>query len=248
MPIEMLYFPNIHEVDLDSNNLQGPIPEWVACMDKLIEFDIEENQLTGTLPPALGNLKHLQEFEVDDNPYLHGCIPDGLPQDETWGEVSFSSDPKIGTSYGGTRISGERCPTGPLPDCAKLRKLPDDAPWPNWVPPHLRTGGPAAGADEAADEAVAEPATAEPAAVVDDEEPAVVTVGDLSELWQERLAMNQTAAAEEEVAEVPMTVGDLAEEAAAAVPADPFPAEPTEETRSVNSLNSMIAELLSGDN
>ena len=75
-----------------------------------------------------------------------------------------------------------------------------------------------------------------------------MTVGDLSELWQERLAMNQTAAAEEEVAEVPMTVGDLAEEAAAAVPADPFPAEPTEETRSVNSLNSMIAELLSGDN
>jgi len=148
LPWEMVYFPNLREIDLDSNQFQGPIGEWMACIPGLIEADLEENQLSGTLPRSLGNLKDMLEFEVDDNPYLTGCIPDGLPFDERSGRVSFSSDPKIGTSYGGTRLSGERCATGPLPDCETIRRLPDDAPWPNWVPENMRrpvAGPPAAG-------------------------------------------------------------------------------------------------------
>ena len=128
-PEALKYFPNLAEIDMDSNNLIGELPEYFACMPNLIEIDLEENQFTGTIPPAWGNLQKLEEVEVDDNPQLHGCIPHGLPADEHGGKVSFSTDPKIGTSWGGTRINGRRCANAPMPDCSHT-KIPEDAPMP----------------------------------------------------------------------------------------------------------------------
>lgn len=46
--------------------------------------------------------------------------------------MSFSDDPKIGTSWGGTRINGVRCPNKPMPDCSHAN-LPEDAPMPRKV-------------------------------------------------------------------------------------------------------------------
>lgn len=128
-PEELKYFPNLHEIDLDSNNMIGEMPGWLACLPKLIEIDLEENDFTGTIPREWGNLKMLEEVEVDDNPQLHGCIPQGLPANEHSGKVSFSTDPKIGTSWGGTRINGKRCPDAPMPNCDHT-KIPEDAPMP----------------------------------------------------------------------------------------------------------------------
>lgn len=68
---------------------------WMACMPNLIEIDIEENDFVGAIPREWGNLQRLEEVEVDDNPKLTGCIPYGLPANEKWGKVSFSSDPKV---------------------------------------------------------------------------------------------------------------------------------------------------------
>jgi len=129
IPEELKYFANLAEIDLDSNNLIGELPVWMACMPNLIEIDIEENQFTGSIPREWGNLKKLEEVEIDDNPQLSGCVPQGLPHDERGGKVSFSTDPKIGTSWGGTRINGVRCPNAPMPDCEHA-KLPEDAPMP----------------------------------------------------------------------------------------------------------------------
>merc|ERR1719201_219976 len=123
-PEHLKYFPNLHEIDIDSNAMVGPLPEWLACMSNLIEIDLEENDFTGTIPRAWGNLRQLEE--VEDDPQLHGCIPQDLPANEHGGHVSFSTDPKIGTSWGGTRINGKRCPTAPMPDCAHT-KIPEDA-------------------------------------------------------------------------------------------------------------------------
>lgn len=128
-PEELKYFPNLAEIDLDSNNLIGTLPAWLACMPNLIEIDLEENQFTGTIPREWGNLKKLEEVEVDDNPQLHGCIPYGLPANEHGGKVSFSTDPKIGTSWGGTRINGHRCQDAPMPNCEHTL-IPEDAPMP----------------------------------------------------------------------------------------------------------------------
>jgi len=75
-------------------------------------------------------LHQLEEVEVDDNPQLRGCIPHGLPANEHGGKVSFSTDPKIGTSWGGTRINGQRCADAPMPDCSHT-KIPEDAPMPS---------------------------------------------------------------------------------------------------------------------
>merc|ERR1719353_1925969 len=73
--------------------------------------------------------KRLVEFEVDGCRTLTGCIPEGPPADERWGSLSFTTDPYVGTSYGGSGLSGERCPNGPFNlDCAAITKLPEDAP------------------------------------------------------------------------------------------------------------------------
>ena len=129
-PEHLKYFPNLHEIDLDNNAMIGELPEWLACMSNLIEIDLEDNDFTGTIPRTWGNLHQLEEVEVDDNPQLRGCIPHGLPANEHGGKVSFSTDPKIGTSWGGTRINGQRCADAPMPDCSHT-KIPEDAPMPS---------------------------------------------------------------------------------------------------------------------
>jgi hypothetical protein len=134
-PVELVHFPYLHEIDIDSNALVGPLPPELACISNLIEFDAEENDFTGSIPGVYGYWKRLVEFEVDGCRTLTGCIPEGLPADERWGSLSFTTDPYVGTSYGGSGLSGERCPNGPFNlDCAAITKLPEDAPWPNWYP------------------------------------------------------------------------------------------------------------------
>ena len=167
-PVELVHFPYLHEIDIDSNAFVGPLPPELACISNMIEFDAEENDFTGSIPGVYGYLKRLVEFEVDDCRGLTGCIPEGLPPDERRGYLSFTTDPYVGTSYGGSGLSGERCPNGPFNlDCAAITKLPEDAPWPNWYPnpalsqpaePSLTVGEALGGGPAEAESEPAEPA------------------------------------------------------------------------------------------
>ncbi|PNH09037.1 putative inactive receptor kinase At5g53320-like protein [Tetrabaena socialis] len=47
---------NITELDMDTNELTGPLPPEWGCLGNLIEIDFSNNRLTGTIPPEWGLL------------------------------------------------------------------------------------------------------------------------------------------------------------------------------------------------
>lgn len=65
---------HVSGLDLDNNNLSGPLPSELGNLASLTILDMDGNQLSGPVPPALGNLGSLVILDVSDN-QLDGPIP-----------------------------------------------------------------------------------------------------------------------------------------------------------------------------
>ena len=66
-------------LDLDRNELTGPIPEVLGQLNSLESLNLRGNQLTGTIPNALAQLASLQTLNLSYN-QLTGTIPEALGQ------------------------------------------------------------------------------------------------------------------------------------------------------------------------
>ena len=64
-------------LNLDSNNVIGPIPADLGNLTRLERLDLEGNGLSGPIPAELGNLALLQRLDLDSN-NLTGAIPSEL--------------------------------------------------------------------------------------------------------------------------------------------------------------------------
>ena len=64
-------------LDLEANNLTGPIPGELGNLSNLVSLDLGRNQLTGSIPPELGNLTRLVTLDLGRN-QLTGPIPSEL--------------------------------------------------------------------------------------------------------------------------------------------------------------------------
>ena len=64
-------------LNLDSNNLTGPIPPELGDLSSLRSLGLDSNNLTGPIPPALGDLSNLAELNLHTN-NLTGPIPPEL--------------------------------------------------------------------------------------------------------------------------------------------------------------------------
>ncbi|KAI3463101.1 hypothetical protein Pfo_019764 [Paulownia fortunei] len=93
----LLRFNHGSNVDLSSNNFEGPLPLWSSnlttlylrdnkfsgpipqniekALPHLTDLDISRNRLNGTIPLSIGNLAGLTTLVISSN-YLHGEIPD----------------------------------------------------------------------------------------------------------------------------------------------------------------------------
>jgi len=71
----------VYEIDLRSNNLEGPIPsELVLLSDTLTRIRVNGNSLSGTIPSFIGGeLTNLQRFHAHWN-VLSGTIPSNLSE------------------------------------------------------------------------------------------------------------------------------------------------------------------------
>ena len=67
----------IRALNLQDNNLSGPIPSELASLTSLEQLDLRGNQLTGTIPPELASIVGLQKLVLAFN-RLSGSIPSGL--------------------------------------------------------------------------------------------------------------------------------------------------------------------------
>ena len=64
----------VSSLDLDNNNLNGPLPTELGNLANLAILDLDGNQLSGPVPPILGNLSNLIILDLSDN-QLDGPIP-----------------------------------------------------------------------------------------------------------------------------------------------------------------------------
>ena len=67
----------VTELELDSNDLVGPIPAELGNLTRLKDLDLSKNELTGPIPPELANLSNLTSLDVNGNK-LTGEIPSEL--------------------------------------------------------------------------------------------------------------------------------------------------------------------------
>ena len=70
-------FGAVTHLQLNNNNLSGPVAAQLGNLSKLQELDLSENQLSGPIPVQLGNLDNLAQLQLDHN-NLSGSIPPEL--------------------------------------------------------------------------------------------------------------------------------------------------------------------------
>jgi LRR receptor-like serine/threonine-protein kinase FLS2 len=101
IPRELCDFSAMEALFLDTNNLNGPIPECFGELTELRQLYLFQNQLTGSVPPELEELSNLSKsiealaasnFSVVCNfslSLLNSCIAAGLglEQNKLTGEV-----------------------------------------------------------------------------------------------------------------------------------------------------------------
>ena len=64
----------VADLNLQENNVSGPIPPALGSLARLVSLDLERNQLTGPIPPALAKLADLEWLDLTHN-QLTGPIP-----------------------------------------------------------------------------------------------------------------------------------------------------------------------------
>ena len=77
IPPELASLANLWRLDLSANDLTGPIPPELANLGNLVWLDLGSNVLTGPIPAALQNLVNLEHLGLGDND-LTGPLPSWL--------------------------------------------------------------------------------------------------------------------------------------------------------------------------
>ena len=109
-------------LDLDANDLVGPIVPELGSLTNLTRLDLRLNGLTGTIPPTLGNLASLEFLRLNGNE-LTGPIPPELGNLSSLeflrlngNELTGPIPPELGnlSSLEYLRLNGNKL-TGPIP-------------------------------------------------------------------------------------------------------------------------------------
>ena len=109
-------------LDLDANDLVGPIVPELGSLTNLTRLDLRLNGLTGTIPPTLGNLSSLEYLRLNRS-YLTGPIPPELGNLSSLeylrlngNELTGPIPPELGnlSSLEYLRLNGNQL-TGPIP-------------------------------------------------------------------------------------------------------------------------------------
>ncbi|GFY82396.1 hypothetical protein Acr_02g0006360 [Actinidia rufa] len=125
------FFP---EINLDSNNLFAPVPEFFASFPNLTALSLRSSNLYGTFPEKIFQVPTLQTLQLESNSLLSGSLPE-FPRNSNLkklvlSETNFSGalPDSIGNLRNLSRIELAFCRfSGPIPnsleDLAQLVRL-----------------------------------------------------------------------------------------------------------------------------
>lgn len=112
---------NVAVINLQSNNLAGPIPSGIGALSALQLFNLDFNAITGSIPPQLGSLHALRRIDLWGN-QLQGALPAELANlssltaiDLTNNQLSGPIDPLIGLPSLQILGLGQNQFSGPIP-------------------------------------------------------------------------------------------------------------------------------------
>ena len=70
LPLSIFDSPNLSVLDLQHNQLVGPLPTHISGLNLLIDLSLNSNFLNGTLPPWLFSLTSLVRLTLDHNQFI----------------------------------------------------------------------------------------------------------------------------------------------------------------------------------
>jgi Leucine-rich repeat (LRR) protein len=70
-------YDRVTALDLNINNLTGPIPSAIGNLSALTSLNLNNNSLTGPIPPSIGNLTNLTSLSLNSCS-LTGSLPAGI--------------------------------------------------------------------------------------------------------------------------------------------------------------------------
>lgn len=77
--LDFAALPRLAHLDLNDNNLSGPIPPIIGTLGELTLLDLSSNALSGPIPPSIGNLTSLTYLDLSQNyQFLNGHLPSTL--------------------------------------------------------------------------------------------------------------------------------------------------------------------------
>lgn len=127
IPRELYLLSHLRVLDLSYNQLTGRIPNLIGALDSLEVLRMYHNKLTGQLPAALGDLSNLHELNLAQNNF-EGTIPPDLNDLTHLRFLSLQREggilgtDDVGLNYGDSSARGPGL-TGPLPAFDKLPSL-----------------------------------------------------------------------------------------------------------------------------
>ena len=93
-------------IDFSGNRLEGPIPESIGLLKKLIALNLSNNAFTGHIPLSLANVTELESLDLSNN-QLSGTIPKELEKLSFLSYISVAHNQLKGEIPQGTQITSQ---------------------------------------------------------------------------------------------------------------------------------------------
>lgn len=85
LPSEIGDFPQLTQLDMDSNHLSGSLPPTIANLTQLKYLNVRKNSFSKSIPNEITNLRQIKSIDLDSNSFT-GTIPVEI------GKLSFLTD------------------------------------------------------------------------------------------------------------------------------------------------------------
>jgi hypothetical protein len=86
-PKYLNYYRKLHTLELDNNQIAGPIPPDLGFLLEARHIQLQFNLLSGAIPNTINQMTRLLNFDISHNPLLGGVMGEDIIVD--WAEIEY---------------------------------------------------------------------------------------------------------------------------------------------------------------